>query len=315
MSTHGPARPLVSVVIPAYNAAPFMRECLDSVFSQAGAFELDVIVVDDGSRDATVDICRGYALRCLEQPNSGPAAARNRALRHARGELVAFLDADDLWPPGKLARQLQFLGEHPDIGLVVGDCRQFDEKGPYAQTFYEGSGRNDDYWEHPVYIRRAYAKLIDANYVTTGSVVMRRACFEEAGPFDEELRLVEDLEFWLRVALVTSFGHVPEVCLLRRRHEENTSRDQVAMSRAHLRVLEKHLARFPTQVAAQGADLHRRKVREYQELGHLHARRQDYRGAMGAYGRALAARPSIRSLYYFLTALASRLGLTSTKRT
>jgi len=308
MSARPDAGPLVSVIIPAFNAAGFIRDCLDSVFGQEGRFALDVIVVDDGSSDETVKICRAYELRCFEQENRGPAAARNVALDHARGEFIAFLDSDDLWPAGKLARQLDFLQAHAEIGLVVGDCRQFDEGGHFSSTFFESSGRDPDYWEDPVRIKRAYAKLIDANFVTTGAVVMRRSSAELAGRFDEDLRLVEDLEYWLRAALVTAFGYVMDVCLLRRRHGENTSRDQIAMSLAHLRVLGKHLRDFSAQAAAQGANMHGRMVREYQELGHLYSREQDYREAMRAYGRALCRGPSLRSAYYLSGAVVGWLG-------
>lgn len=300
-------QPRVTVVIPAYNSERFIPECMESVYSQQGGYPLDVIVVDDGSTDGTVDRIRGqYPLRCLTQANRGPAAARNAALEVARGEYVAFLDSDDIWPPGKLERQLELLESHPHVGMVFGDCRQFDDSGPFPETLFESGRRDEAFWGDPLRVRKPYAKLMEGNFVTTGSVVMRRECVEQVGRFDEGLRLVEDLEYWLRVALGYPIAHVDEVCLLRRRHGDNTSRDQVAMSRAFLRVLEDHHRRYGDSIRAQGAPVARRIAREYQELGHLYARRGLRTNALRAYFQALIRRPGPRNVYYLGAALAAR---------
>jgi glycosyltransferase involved in cell wall biosynthesis len=303
VSERAAGQSLVSVVIPTYNSAPYVRECLDSVYRQSGPFALDVIVVDDGSTDETVEQIRDYPAQCVEQANRGPAAARNVALGLARGDYVAFLDSDDLWPDGKLARQVALLQAHPDVGLVFGDCRQFDANGPRAQTLFETAGYDASFWGDPLYVVNPYAKLMQGNFITTGSIVMRRTCVETAGRFDEGLRLVEDLEYWLRIALRHPIAHVGDVCLLRRRHAENTSRDPIAMAHAFLRVLEKHRREHQAAAAAQGASLERRIAREHQELGHLHLRRGARGAAARAYARALRQRPGLRSLYYLLTAL------------
>jgi len=303
-------RPLISVVIPTYNADAYIESCLDSVFSQHGDFQLDVIVVDDGSRDDTVARVRGcgHPVRCVEQANAGPAAARNTALRMARGDFIAYLDSDDLWPPGKLANQIALLQAHSDIGLLFGDCRQFDQQGEFSETLFEGSFQAEDFWGDPLYVLQPYAKLLRGNFITTGSIVMRRACLEQVGLFDEGLRLVEDLECWLRIALAFPIAHLDEVCLLRRRHQENTSRDQVAMSLAFLHVLQRHWERYADQIRAQGADLGSRVTAEYQELGHLYMRRGAHREAARAYLRSLARRPGIRPAYYLMSALVAGAG-------
>jgi glycosyltransferase involved in cell wall biosynthesis len=303
-------RPLVSVVIPTYNAEAFIEDCLHSVFDQQGDFELDVVLVDDGSTDETLARVKatGYPIRCVEQANAGPAAARNRALRMAKGEYIAFLDSDDLWPEGKLAHQLALMQAHPDIGLLFGDCRQFDEQGEYAQTLLEGGGRDLAFWGHPLYVLRPYAKLMQGNFITTGSIVIRRACVNRVGYFDENLRLVEDLEYWLRIALEFPIAHVDTVCLLRRRHEDNTSRDQVAMSLAFLSVLESHRRQFYEAILEQGAEIDARMTREYEELGHLYMRRHAHRAAARSYLRAFNRRPGVRPVYYLATALAGTVG-------
>ena len=116
--------PLISVVIPAWNCARYLRRALDSVLAQQYPDDrLDVIVVDDGSTDASPEIVADYAardgrVRLLRQSNAGPAAARNRGIAAARGELIAFLDADDRWAPGKLAAQAARFAANPSLGLV-----------------------------------------------------------------------------------------------------------------------------------------------------------------------------------------------------
>ena len=303
--------PLVSAIIPVYNAARFIRDCLDSVLAQSGPFALDVIVVDDGSTDDSLAEVRGDAgVRCVEQPNRGPAAARNTALRLAQGDYLAFLDSDDLWPEGKLARQIALLEAHPEIGLVFGDCRQFEAQGDYAQTLFESAGYDSAFWGDPVEVVAPYAKLIGGNFITTGSVVMRRACMEQVGEFDEELRLVEDLDYWFRVALACPMAHLDSVCLLRRRHPENTSRDPIAMTLAYLRMLDAHRRREADRVRPHAAALRSRMTREFQELGHLYSRQGAHGDAVRAYLRALSGKVSLRSVYYLASALAARAGLT-----
>src|SRR5512143_3730544 len=110
------SEPLVSVVMPVYNGARYLRQALESALAQTYR-PLEIVVVDDGSTDETPAILAefGTRIRALRQPNSGSAAARNAALDAARGELIAFLDADDLWLPQKLAVQVEYLREHPDV--------------------------------------------------------------------------------------------------------------------------------------------------------------------------------------------------------
>jgi glycosyltransferase involved in cell wall biosynthesis len=133
--------PQVSVVIPVYNAIDHIEECLASVINQRTPFSLEVIVVDDGSTDGTLEKLRSTSgLTCLAQSNRGPATARNSGIRHARGEYIAFLDADDLWPESKLQKQVELLQRHPDAAMCFGDCRQFKDKHWWPHTLFEEGG-------------------------------------------------------------------------------------------------------------------------------------------------------------------------------
>lgn len=256
--------PLVSVVIPAHNAQAYLADCLASVRSQVGEFTLQIIVVDDGSADDTAAIARRHPdVQCLRQPNRGPSAARNAGIAEAQGEFVAFLDVDDLWSQGKLVAQLQILKQHKGAALAFGDCLQFDASGPRPRTEFEANGLGTSTWGTDGLIPDAYARLLSDNFITTGSVVLRRAALAEVGGFAEDLRLVEDLELWLRIARRHPIAWSSQVCLLRRRHAANTSRDVEAMGLAYLEVLRRQGA------AAQAAMIQRLASAEYRRLARV----------------------------------------------
>lgn len=233
--------PLVSVVIPAYNAQDHLAECLASVRGQLSDYTMEIIVVDDGSQDATAQIAQQQpGVQCIIQPNKGPSAARNVGISAAKGKFVAFLDADDLWPPGKLAAQVRILQQHPEVALIFGDCRQFDSQGPRPQTEFQANQLGSAAWGTAPLVPDAYARLLEVNFITTGSVVARHSALKAVGGFAEDLRLVEDLDLWLRIARHHPIAWCDQECLHRRRHTSNISRDVDAMGLAYLEVLRRH---------------------------------------------------------------------------
>lgn len=267
--------PTVSVVIPAYNAERHLAECLDSVLGQRGPFTLEVIVVDDGSRDASAAIAEGTpGVRCLRQANAGPSAARNAGIRAATGDHVAFLDADDLWPSGKLAPQVAALEDDPALGLVFGDCRQFSGEQWFARTEFQSSGLGPAAWGRGPRLPDAYARLVRSGFITTGSVVARRSALLEAGGFAEDLRLAEDLDLWLRIARRHPIGWCAHECLHRRRHDSNISGDGEAMALAYLEVLRRHAGTWQLgDPMTAGLDAGRLSGLEYLHLAELAGRR------------------------------------------
>lgn len=178
---------LVSVIIPAYNAAHCLPRALRSALAQEFEGSLEVIVVDDGSRDLTLGVARAFAasdsrIRVLSQGNSGPAAARNAGVALARGELLSFLDADDEWLPGKLAKQVAVFRDRPKTILV--GC------------LMEG--------QRPLGRRRGVAVdfkgLLGKNSVYTSGATARADALKAAGGFDPLRRYSEDFELWLRMS-------------------------------------------------------------------------------------------------------------------
>lgn len=187
--------PAVSVVVGAYNAAPWIRDTLDSALAQT-LDDTEVIVVDDGSTDATPQILEAYgdAIRLVRQANQGPAAARNRGVAEARGTYVAFLDHDDLWLPDKLARQLDALRQAPAAAWCYTDAAWFDSDT--GQTMHLASQfappREGD----------VLLPLFGGNFLTFASTLVRRDVLEDAGGFDTSpgVRNLDDWDLWLRVA-------------------------------------------------------------------------------------------------------------------
>jgi len=193
----------VSVIMPAYDAARFIGAAIDSILAEAPA-ALEVVVVDDGSRDDTHAIVERLSaadprIRLIGQEHAGVSAARNKAVSSARGTFVAFLDADDLWPAGRLARHLRLLQQQPPRSVVAGTIRLF--------------GAQD---------RGASAEPLRS--VNLGALTMRRDLFAAHGMFDPTLRFFEDLDFLLRLHDAgVAIALEDEVALLHRRHEANMS--------------------------------------------------------------------------------------------
>jgi glycosyltransferase involved in cell wall biosynthesis len=197
--------PAISVLIPAFNAARFLAAALESVAAQTLAAR-EAIVVDDGSTDGSAEVAARFPFaRVFRQENRGASAARNRAAAEARGDHLAFLDADDLWKPEKLARQMAVLAARPEAGWVI--CRQ-------EYLLDEGVPR-------PVWVPAAE---IAGNFVSwvPSATVVRRDCFARTGGFDETLRYGEDLE-WLARARDAGFAGalVDDALFTRRVHRTN----------------------------------------------------------------------------------------------
>lgn len=174
-------QPFISVIMPVYNGEKYLAEALESIRRQ-DYDRLEVVVVDDGSTDRTDEIVRGFDLnlRYFRQPNRGPSAARNRGLEMARGEIVTFLDADDLWPQGKLALQLTKLTGDPSLEIVSGRVQPVKLDG-----IVDGREVFKDFIEPCI-------------CYNVGSALYRRGVFEKVGHFDITMRYSEDVDWLLR---------------------------------------------------------------------------------------------------------------------
>ncbi len=190
----------VSVIIPAYNCASTVAETLDSVLEQDHR-KTEVIVVNDGSTDNTLEVLRGYAdrVRIIDQPNAGPPAARNAGIRAATGEYIAFLDADDVWVQGKLTAQARHLDGNADVGTVFTDWYVWNSEadGTFRRR-PEIESRHVDDRVDPALSGWLYTKLLFTSELLTTTVMIRASVIRKVGDFDLRLWNGDDYDYWLR---------------------------------------------------------------------------------------------------------------------
>ena len=233
MSEKPPHKPLVSVIIPAYNASEFIGETLDSVFAQTFN-DFEVLLINDGSPD-TAELERVLhrfpaTLRYIKQENRGAAAARNTGLREAHGEFGAFLDADDTWLSSFLEKQMEFLKRN-NADFVFCDALLFGEASLAGRTFMQLQPSRGE-----VTPERLLAGDVT---VLTSSVLARRQPILEVGLFDESLRRGHDFDLWLRLAkLGIRFAYHHEVLAHHRIVESGLSGGTISQLRRTLTVLD-----------------------------------------------------------------------------
>ena len=215
------AEPL-SVIIPTYNRARYIAEAVTSVLEQ-GELDAELVVVDDGSTDDTRQVLESFGsrVRYVSQVNSGPAAARNTGVNLATGEMIGFLDSDDLVVPGSLDRRIEILSSDPSVDLVLGLTQ--------VVVMQPGDHQGSESWlpcDEPAELR------------SLGATVVRRTVLERVGPFDEQLPFGEDDDWFMRAEeLAARIVVDPFVCQRVRRHDSNMTSDRAGRTEALLRLL------------------------------------------------------------------------------
>jgi glycosyltransferase involved in cell wall biosynthesis len=233
----------VSVIIPAYNDAATVERTISSVLNQTYS-DLEVLVVDDGSTDETAALVLRMAdldhrIKLLQKANGGVVSARNHAIAHAQGEFIAPLDADDLWHPEKIQKQMAVMRNRGErVGLVYCWSRAIDEQD---RVLWDVS---------PCTLRgNVYAALIIRNILASGAPLVRRRCVEDVGGYDATLpsrgNCSEDLKFHLDIAERFDFDLVPEFLFCYRVRAGSLSTNVDAMQRAHELVIDQARARHP----------------------------------------------------------------------
>ncbi|KJR41985.1 glycosyl transferase family protein [Candidatus Magnetoovum chiemensis] len=193
----------VSIIIPTYNRADYVKEAVDSVLCQSYANK-EVIVVDDGSTDNTKEALRAYiengSIIYYYQDNSGPSAARNNGIKRSSGELIAFLDSDDIWESDKIAIQAEMFASNLSPDMVFSDYSTFDNNG--IRDFNRNSAKFKD--NELITFKKLYSGI---NFIYPSTVMIKRSVLDECSLFDETLRnpIVEDYELWLRIASMERF--------------------------------------------------------------------------------------------------------------
>lgn len=224
----GAAMPLVSVVIPTYNCALYIRETIESMLAQRGVPGMEVIVVNDGSTDETAAIARsfGSAVRVLDQSKRGVSSARNHGIRAARGEFIALVDHDDYWFPDKLAHQVAAFEARPEVDVVFTEFRRWYAQGPQS-GFADPSVFADEAMlpgTDPEFSGWIYHRMLLDSCVLTSTALVRAQALAVAGGFDESLPFSEDWDLWMRVSRTSQFLKLREVSTLYRQHSGQGSR-------------------------------------------------------------------------------------------
>jgi len=296
----------IAVVIPARNAGSFLREALDSVFAQ-DVRPAEVVVVDDGSTDDTRSVARGYGhgVHCVSvAAPTGPVAAagssaraRNLGVAATRGELIAFLDADDIWVTEKTSRQIALLDAHPDLAMIFSDMRSFEGDRRSETTYFQERGFTGACTASSIFL---------ADMVSTPTVILRRSVLTACGGFDETLGVGQDTDLWFRVALRHRFAAIGQPLVLRRFHGSNITRDSRRLAAAVVEIWGRYLdaivEREPHMRRAILADYAAKRWHHHflEGCAALHDRRRS--DARRRFFEAILARPGAARTYAFLGA-------------
>jgi glycosyltransferase involved in cell wall biosynthesis len=210
--------PKVSIVIPVYNGARYMRAAIDSALAQTYQ-NIEVLVVNDGSDDGgqTDSIARSYGqrLRYFPQENGGVASALNRGIREMKGRYFAWLSHDDAFLPEKIASQVDFLNKNKAFAACYSDYFRIDAAGAIT-------GKVAMPW---LPREKALKALFGRQYINGSTMVIKRECFDQVGMFDEHLRYTQDMEMWFRLLQRFEIGRVPQALAEQRVHPEQGSRE------------------------------------------------------------------------------------------
>ena len=300
----------VSVIVPSHNHGAFLDAALTSVAAQTGV-ALEIIVVDDGSTDDTAEVLNAWRARgvhAVRQERSGVSAARNRGIAMASGEFIALLDADDLWPRADmLAAALAHFELYPRTDWTFGD----------AQPFVEVAGAKR-FLDAPYLYAGGYYKQVandaqactltagelcnnDRFFIPTGTLLIRKRCFDEAGTFDERLSMFEDTDMWLRL-LRYPVAFFPSVLLWRRMHESNMSHRRWAYIDDLHTLFDRH------DLAAHGVSFDFHAARCHYHAGLEAWRQKGFARASREFSLSLSHRRAWKPLaLYAASALAARM--------
>ena len=237
--TSRPSSPRVSVVIATYNRSQLLVEAIDSVLNQT-FHDFEIIVVDDGSTDDTAQRIASLTgpIRYFRLDHSGrPAVVRNHAISAAEGDVIAFLDDDDLWYSDKLHRQMELLDEFEIVGFVYTDIRFIDPHGSISEPILLPRQKEANL---------VFDHLLSDCFIYPSTVAVRRHFLDTVGAFDERLAVVEDYDLWLRLAHAAQAGCVPEPLALIRRTPAGISQQHEALCYHNATLaLERALAAYP----------------------------------------------------------------------
>lgn len=305
---------LVSVIIPAYNAGKEIIDALDSVYAQTYR-PIEVIVIDDGSTDRTPEIIHNYKVPVFKtggdddpiyiyQVNSGPSRARNAGINAAKGEYIAFLDADDLWAADKLEKQMQLFSREQGLDVVFCNVETTKIKNSKVDSFimFERNKLNKDFFGHDHFVLDPFEKLLKTNFMLTPAVIAKRSCFKEGLFFNEKRRHAEDWELWLKMSLHFKFGYINDVCVYVKDDGDGLCAETEEMIKSGIDVIEKFLLENMSQIALRISkeDLSKSLKEIYKWAGYSLMVKGNSNQARVFFRKSMREAFDIKTLAYFL---------------
>ncbi len=283
--------PLVSIIMPVYNSSKYVISAIESVFSQSYK-DYELIIINDGSTDNSKELIIDYLkqnkdkdVKYIYQENKGASAARNKGIELAKGEYIAFLDADDLWMPEKLSRSINYINsqEYPTV---------------YSDMYIIDSGGNIiDQWfkmKKEISEGNIYGDLLKECFIVPTNIIIRKACLLE-NKFDETIRGVEDIDLWLRLARKYNFRVIKEPLTKWRNHEGNYSKNSRIVSENIVNVFERELKEWTRKDKYHKVIINILSTKLYIS-GRYYLKEQKYKQARWVFIKSILYNPNIASL-------------------
>jgi len=296
----------ISAIIPAYNSQDFILDAIKSIQNQTHPID-EIIVIDDGSTDNTQQLIQSQTKNIiyLKQDNQGPSAARNAGIKLAKGDWIAFLDADDQWTSDRIEKQLDALSLSPELHLLAGDMQEIDldnkvitqsvlAKHSLLEPFQINQSRP---------IHNALAQLVTKNFIPTGTVLVKRSTVLEAGLFNINIRFGEDLELWAKIAAKHPITCLPEILMLRRLHQQNATNATAAMLADLVNVMQSISLYAQDTLSKQNINSNKLVAEAWNNLGYWNFVNHDYQQAKQAFWNALNKKINKRSITYLIACL------------
>ena len=287
---------MISVIIPTHNYKKYIGEAISSVLRQTYT-DYEIIVVDDGSTDGTGEIIEKNFpdVRYFYIPNQGVSRARNYGIRRARGEFIAFLDADDLWLPQKLEKQLKVFDVDRELMMVFTEHRAFDTNGIREATFLK---------KERLMKGDVVKNIFLYSHVALPTVMVRRNAFQEIGYFEENLITAEDDNLWMRIALKFRIHLLDEVLVHCRITENSLSRSASNLFPGVLKNIELIETKYPDLRKRLGrANIRRKKSDIYADYGYFIFSSGDYTMARRYYSKSITFYPKRNTIIFWFVSL------------
>jgi len=296
----------ISAIIPAYNSQDYILDAIHSIQNQSHPID-EIIIVDDGSTDNTQHLIEGlpHPIVYIKQQNQGPSAARNKGIELAKGDWVAFLDADDQWTNDKIKKQLAVLKQNPELHLIAGDMQEIGINNEMiTKSVLAKHNLLAKFQTQPgAPIKNALAELVRKNFIPTGTVLAKRATLLEVGKFNTQIRFGEDLELWAKVAAHYPITCLPEILMLRRLHGLNATQSTALMLADLVAVMQSIRTHTETILKQQNVDTAELVSNAWSDLGYWHFVNENYTQAKNAFYNAIKEKPNKRSLTYLTACL------------